>query len=229
MSQDGKNIQELEIPHTYVGSTIESLSYSLDEKQIAYEESYSHSFAPPAGTNSSFIYDFETKAIIPLNNISETCRSPKWSPSSKMILLSCDLSTDGITADPHVRILKLMEKGSITVSQVADFPQCVSPAWSPDGKQVVMVCQKEDDTGLFHLFLAKSDGSDYKEIKISGASIPTHFWEPVWSPDGTQIVYEGGTDTENESIFIINSDGPNNRPLTNQEASYSIVSVYPVP
>jgi Tol biopolymer transport system component len=228
LGKNGEAIQELEVPHRYTGSAIESLSYSFDEAQIAYEEAYSHSFAPPAGTNSSFIYDVRTMTTIDLNKISETCRTPKWSPSAKKLLLSCDLSTNGLTADLHVRIFDFKMGESITVREVADLPKCTGPSWSPDGKKIVLMCQ-EGDTGLFRLFSVNSDGSDYKQINLSGPNVPSHFWEPIWTPEGRQVLYLGGDNSDSVDIYITNIDGSNNHAITAQKANYSQLSAFALP
>lgn len=60
-----------------------------------------------------------------------------------------------------------------------------------------------------NLWIAERDGSNPTQItsRISGA------WDPVWSPDGTQIMFASAED-DLPQLFIINADGSDARQVT---------------
>ena len=56
--------------------------------------------------------------------------------------------------------------------------------WSPDGRQITFVVQKDID-GPTTTFIVNADGSEPRELSGIG-----HQWSPTWSPDGTQVAFE---------------------------------------
>jgi Tol biopolymer transport system component len=108
---------------------------------------------------------------------------------------------------------------------VSELKSCRYSAWSPDGKQIIAVCLREN----LGLFLINSDGTGFREIKIKDSDNFAHLSYPVWSPDGMQIVYIAGDDWNLTNIYSVNLDGSNNHPLTSQVGEYSVLSVYQVP
>ena len=99
------------------------------------------------------------------------------------------------------------------------------PVWSPNGMQVTMLCAKQGNSGIF---LANSNGSDYKEITI-GANVPPHVWEMTWSPDGRQLLYVAGEDRGPSYVYIMNIDDSTPHAITEQKGNYSNLSVFAVP
>jgi Tol biopolymer transport system component len=73
-----------------------------------------------------------------------------------------------------------------TLRVLTDAPRGVNDyALSPDRKQVVYV-QQAADLGL-SLWLARVDGSEMREVMVCN---PADCSQPVWSPDGSKVVYE---------------------------------------
>jgi Tol biopolymer transport system component len=113
------------------------------------------------------------------------------------------------------------------------------PSWSPDGTQIVFT---QDNPDMFKgpkingdfapgpgpgLFVVDADGGNLHQLA------PTA-WAPVWSPDGTSIVFgvgsykdlvpvrgkgNGYTLTPTSDIFTIRPDGADLRQLTSDGAS----------
>jgi Tol biopolymer transport system component len=226
VSLDKKSVKELKIPHTFDFSTITGIDYSPDGKQLAYTEY--HNPTPPLSTKSSFVFDFETKLVIPLvDNNTATCDESKWSPNGKRVLLYCDLSTDGIAEDNHIYILDVIGNNPVTIKEIANLPCGRSPgakfAWSPDGTQFVAAyCKMNDDPRS--LFIFNSDGSVNRGFSSPANQI--YISEMVWSPDGEKILYTAGKDKNSLNIYMVNSDGSNNHIITTQPSNYSELSIY---
>ncbi len=217
MNRNGTNIRRLSIPHIYASSIIEGVQYSPDGRFIVYEE-LNPNYQIGEHYFSSFIYDFVTEAVVPLNDPSADCRQPKWSPKGKLIAAVCN------TIDSHyVSIFDVVDVNKI--EKVSEFPQCSDQAWSPNGAQLVMVCLKDDTSNLF---IVNSDGSALKKILASTLSGSSNLMNPIWTPDGKQILYISGTDASRSNIYLINSDGSNNHAITHQVANYQEMSVYPI-
>jgi Tol biopolymer transport system component len=222
VNPDKKSLQELKIPPFGVSELFE-LSYDPKGKQILYI--LVNKYATPSFT--SFLYDLETKTTIQLKNAEANCLHSEWSPTGEQVLLLCDLSTDGISPNYHVYILDITRRSIISTKEVADFPQCNMPTWSPNGKQILMLCINNSHRGLF---LVNSDGSNYGELKINNPSANlSHVWEIAWVPDGQKIVYIEGEDQDASNIYIVDIDGSNNFSITTQKANYSELSTFVSP
>jgi len=90
----------------------------------------------------------------------------------------------------------------------------VLPAISPDNNEIVGI--KYDNKSIF---VVNIDGSNYKEYRLSDEYF---FNYPIWSPDGTQIIYSKLNLLSKESgIYTINSD------LTNEQILFSDSSYVP--
>ncbi|PYQ93465.1 MAG: hypothetical protein DMF96_29735 [Acidobacteria bacterium] len=81
------------------------------------------------------------------------------------------------------------------------------PAISPDGRRIAFASNR---TGANEIWIAKSDGSDQKQVTFQNGPVVT---SPQWSPDGERLVFSsqvGG----NRDIYIINADGSKSARLT---------------
>jgi dipeptidyl aminopeptidase/acylaminoacyl peptidase len=92
--------------------------------------------------------------------------------------------------------------------------------WSPDGKEILFVSNREPDPDLFYnpdLFALKvSDGSVRRLTASEYAE-----YRPRWSPDGSSIAFIGTkrgltdleTDMEDTHVWIMKSDGSNKKEI----------------
>src|SRR5207249_6829517 len=83
-----------------------------------------------------------------------------------------------------------------------------SPAWSPDGSQIVFD-RANPFTGDGPLVVMNADGSNKRAI-TDGASVNTG---PAWSPDGGTIVFASDRDG-NLELYRVNPDGTDLKRLT---------------
>jgi len=70
-----------------------------------------------------------------------------------------------------------------------------APSISPDGQQIVFVY---NDTRHQTLWLANRDGTGLRQLTDGSQG---DAWDPVWSPDGREVLYAGGADIQ---LFILN-------------------------
>ena len=85
------------------------------------------------------------------------------------------------------------------------------PAWSPDGKKIAFVSNRNG--GHIQIWVIDADGKN--TIRLTDGVSDQN---PDWSPDGTKIAYDfllNPWDNENwkRTIYVIDSDGTNNRQL----------------
>ena len=78
-------------------------------------------------------------------------------------------------------------------------------AWAPDGHEPVYIKGKE-------LHIARA------EVRRLGAANETPF-NPIWSPDGKQIAFQGALPGKSERIYLLPSEGGTPKQLTTGESS----------
>jgi Tol biopolymer transport system component len=141
----------------------------------------------------------------------------EWSPDSRTILLQSTIAgplvnTDkGMMADKFVMLMRVVAadgSGEVFFSratkprQAPDWTQYASfsPAWSPDGKQILY---RAGQDGSVDLYLLTLEGEQVRQL--------THTPEveelgPTWSPDGKLIAY--GVNHKNRAdLYTLAIDG----------------------
>lgn len=103
--------------------------------------------------------------------------------------------------------------GTVT-SLTADLSYGVEGQWSPAGTEIAFVTSGVDQSNLI-IYLMDSDGSNKRPIT---ANQPRLNWRPIWSPDGTALLFLSNRDG-NQEIYKINRDGTELTNLTNNSAN----------
>ncbi len=94
------------------------------------------------------------------------------------------------------------DKVNLTRNEATDF----DPAWSPDGKEILFVSDRD---GIPDLYFMEADGSGVR--KVFGSQ--EFRLDPVWSPDGKKIAYTQGLEDE-AAIYTSTINGGSVRKLT---------------
>jgi len=100
---------------------------------------------------------------------------PVWTPDGKWIVFR---SFRGDAAQ-----LEAIRPDGSERHTVSDRKDIGWPRISPDGKRIAF--QSNDETGAKTIVTVNLDGSDLRTVP-TGLDRP---WDPVWSPDGTQLVF----------------------------------------
>lgn len=231
MDFDGGNKKRILIPTAgEIPSVIQTVKWSPDGKKFVLTQGVigtKQQWENPGA--AILVYDLESENLIQITDYKDHCLPREWSPTSQQIVAICSYvppySADGVSGPETVRIFDVENPGQ-PYERIA-FSPCYDPSWSPDGKQIAFVCDKGTDQA--GLFIINSDGNGIHEVKLGNLGNPAVLRNPTWSPDGTQLIYVAGADVWHTNIYAVHPDGSNNYALTNQEAFYNIVSVYPLP
>lgn len=86
----------------------------------------------------------------------------------------------------------------------------LSPTWSPDGTRIAFASNR--DQGQYEIYVMNADGSGQTRL----TNLAGHDDEPAWSPDGTTIAF-----SSESGISVIDANGSNLIPLTNQNTDYA--------
>ena len=124
-------------------------------------------------------------------------------PSRRVVAIAAMIVVAGLLVAPALAIgdhlLELLS-GKSTPGDVQ------TPAWSPDGRKLAFVSQRD---GNSEIYVMNADGSAQENLTRQPAS-DSH---PSWSPDGRKLVFVSRRDGNSE-IYVMNADGSGLRNLT---------------
>jgi hypothetical protein len=160
-------------------------SWSPDGKSLA--------FTRVDGPRSNiFTIDLETLKQTRLPD-PEWAEHPDWSPDGRLIVFQRKLND-------HIRQVVVMNADGSNPTYRCDGSD---PSWSPDGELIAFVMRRDESRDL--LVLSPHEG----EAKLVEKN---DVYNPVWSPDGTKLLYQVGHES-NGRIFQIDIDGQNKKEL----------------
>src|SRR6185312_10417837 len=170
------------------------------------------------------LLDLQSGKVTPLTANGAVNVEPRWSPDGTRIAF---VST-AYNRRWHVFILSRVatkdllfgEPTRLTEDNDSKLPRYyysrwdhyISPAWSPDGKELVLISNRGHIHGAGGFWrMDARPGAPLREIRYEETT-----WKarPDWSPDGTRIVYSSYLGRQWNQLWIMPSEGGDPFPLT---------------
>lgn len=131
--------------------------------------------------------------------------APRFSPDGAAVAY---LASGEHIGPPRVAVADLPSGKSGVVSANAERAIEASPAWSPDGRQLLFNLIKGQTN---HLFVMAADGSDRKQLTGIDQTLNG---QAQWSPDGHQILYLSVSPaTARQELHLMKANGSEPRQL----------------
>ena len=186
-------------------------AWAVDEPLWSWHEAHTEIYSP------NFSKSGEEIALVRKKHTADFHEAEEL-PESEKKKLSDPIKKNERYADPEVVILKIGN------NEAARVDWGWSPAFSPDGQQVVYAYQKKPISRLRVLAenLAGNDirlfRRDTKAISVLATPASAYFSDPIFAPDGKHVVYSlsGATNGDwggNIGIARVASDGTGNEIL----------------
>jgi hypothetical protein len=132
-----------------------------------------------------------------------------WSPDGQHLAVA-------IFADPG-RSLWIMRSDGSDAFQIADADNVGRPSWTSDGSRLTYTLER---SGRTEVHVVNADGSDDHVVLGQDAPGTYAVFSSVFSPDGTQILFDAGTDSGYD-IFVMGSDGSDVHQITHTGSDYN--------
>jgi len=132
-----------------------------------------------------------------------------WSPDGKQIAF---VGSDGDfwKTDRHA-VFTVAVDGS-HLKRITPWGDVLSVQWSPDGKTLALTMASSNSLTVrapyskYQLFTVRPDGTDL--VQITSSSDATLSFGPMWSPDGSRLLFIRGTGLRSAmDLWIVNADG----------------------
>jgi len=166
-------------------------SVSPDEKQIVL------SYATPTAFAALYILPMDGSSppslLLPPPSKMDQYTEPDWSKDGKYIYYVYVNfgQQNGKQKLPAYEIERMAYPGGTPERLLTN---AYWPRVSADGSEMVYVSQNPSD-GTNQLFTAGADGSNSKQVMLSGPAIPTIIDAPLFLPDGKTILFSAPTST----------------------------------
>jgi TolB protein len=185
---------------TDVPISVSQPTWSPDTTKIAFQ---GETAPGEGGRLDIYVANADGTGVTQLTHGPDSYQHPSWSPDGTTIAATR-------WSNGHGDIVLLPTDGSAeTVVTSGRAGDSWGPVWSPDGKRITLVSNRDANGELNdEIWVMNADGSDPVDLTNS----PAYDRDPTWSPDATRIAFftgpEGSPDLE-----VMNADGSDPRTL----------------
>jgi TolB protein len=141
---------------------------------------------------------------------------PAWSPDGRKLVFGKRPERSGAACRPagrcHEEIYVMNADGTGLRRLTRNAMRDGSPVWSPDGRRIAFVRDRDRQTA--NIYVMNADGSGQRRLTPNLRRRP---WvELAWSPDWKKIAFiASGGHLGAADIFVVNADGSDLRNVTN--------------
>ncbi len=164
------------------------------------------------GNKEIWVMDYDGSNQRQLTALRSIALTPRWAPDATRIAFTCYASAGGFIS-AQICIY------SMETSKLVAFPRWrgtnSSPAWSPDGSQIMFMSSMHGDP---ELFACDANGGHLKRITYS-AGVDT---SPAWNPKTGQQVAFVSDRSGVPQLYLMNADGSNVEKLNLPDMGYVI-------
>jgi Lipoprotein LpqB beta-propeller domain/WD40-like Beta Propeller Repeat len=132
-----------------------------------------------------------------------------WSPDGTRLAVAI--------FDGPRRSLWVMRADGSEATEIANGENVSRPSWHPNGTHITYSLERN---GRTEVHVTRSDGTNDRVLYSEPAPGTYAVFSATFSPDGSRIVFDAGTDSE-YNIFVMASDGSNVRQLTETGTDYN--------
>jgi TolB protein len=126
--------------------------------------------------------------------------------------------TDGAAAGEPVRITEDVDS-KLPRYYYSKFDQYLSPAWSPDGKDLILISNRGQVWGSGGLWrMEAKPGSPMRQIRNEETNWKAH---PDWARDGRRVVYSSYLGRQRNQLWLTTSEGGHPFELTYCECDHT--------
>jgi TolB protein len=167
------------------------------------------------------LLDLQTGNVSQLTNGGAVNVDPRWSPDdSRIAFVSTQFNKRFHIFVAHMNngalsnLEQLTEerRSNVTRYYYSPFDHEIHPTWSPDGKEILFVTNRENIYGTGGFWRMKAErGAEPREIRYEETT-----WRarPDWASDGKRIIYSSYLGRNWHQIWIMTSEGGDPFPLT---------------
>jgi TolB protein len=219
MNSDGTNVRK--ITESDGAVVYRNPSWSPDGSQLAIEcgkaPSWDICVISVSGTGS-------VQRLTRGSDSGYSSESPDWSPDGRRIAFQSN--RDATPVDSPRGPIRGYDVYTMTVDgrdvrRLSTTPagrSTLNPAWSPDGKNIVVASTRDGGPVEWDLFLLLPDGSSMQAVTHDRTAYG--YGHPRWSRDGRFFVFHSNRHSAEQTtaeveLYLIGSDGTGMRRLTN--------------
>lgn len=213
-------------------------NWSPDDRKIVFHSIRALDGRDAAGTfENIWVMDADGSNQVPLTKLTmASCFSPVWSPDGSKIAFLSSRALDGsdagnTNATTNIWVMNPDGTGATPLTKLtAAAAESEDISWSLDGTKLAFDSPRAFDgsdatnsTQTFNIWVINVDGSNPVPLTKVDASNFGFSFLPIWSPDGSKVVYESaraldGSNAANtnhtQNVWVTNADGSGATPLT---------------